>query len=1018
MRGIRFAIHGVALIAAMSATPVRWQAQYTQLYSEPTGEAPLLLGPGLQLQSGASVITDPTLVLPGSASVRLKGYAAIATNPAVIPLSGNTTYLVEFNYRILSYGTSDLVLGVGLSPPGDNNPQHFIPASNMFKSAPRSGTFSGGALTSTAGSYVFNISANSADSDVVINEIKIFRQDTAKTTTQPPAWAGLENLPFPRLGKYYIGGTFWPRKGMLPYQYSVDQVESRLAFYDVIAGMVIDAQTSDPASIRRLRQLNPNIVILPYRMSGEQDAAPPPQYGDISLLYSIFQGIPDEWYVKETTGNYAVEDQYPVLKFLNIYPFCPVIGGQTYLSYLQSWLNGKIFPSGVWDGIFFDNLFAEANIHIRNLSNPASLDFDLNRNGIRDETPASISDMTRSSVVGMLQQLRAANGDLQLVMGNAGALPEVSLAPYVNGYTLECASDFFWSQSQPSPAGWRGVFETYRAMQASARRPRTVVMEACGDPSRREDGSYLLPTADDFRTHRLAFGTTLLSDGFYSFDLHDNTTVPLWYDEYSVDAQGNAVEDRNKKGYLGAALTDGVELTDGGTVIFQETFGGPTLPSSLRASPASAVTVSNGRLILANADHTRNTATLLTTNPAVLQLSAGSSYLLTFDATILETLDQGLRFQVSGSNYLDGFGVPWTVAGDTGTIHFPFVLSAADQWSIRVTMSGGGKVAISNLRITKDGVGPWRRDFENGFVLVNPLPQARTFSAAELAGALHRTGIHRIRGTQAPDINNGQVISAGLTVGAFDAIILLADPIRWKPPIVTGVSNAAGGQPVAASRAFVSIYGSNFTPLAYDDWSKSIANGRLPAQLDGVSVTIGGKPAYVYAVTPGQINVQAPDLDNGPVDVVVTTAGGSSVPFRVPGQLYSPAFFPLPGNQPVATHADYTIAAKGGTFPGVWTVAAKPGEIIILWGTGFGPTSPIVPAGQIPAVQAPPTQATVSATLGGNPISVLAAVLSSYPATYQVAIQIPASLSDGDYAIVATVGGVQSPANVTLGVRQ
>jgi len=44
-------------------------------------------------------------------------------------------------------------------------------------------------------------------------------------------------------------------------------------------------------------------------------------------------------------------------------------------------------------------------------------------------------------------------------------------------------------------------------------------------------------------------GTALLSDGFYSFDLHDNFTVPLWYDEYSVDEQGNVyiLDARNLK---------------------------------------------------------------------------------------------------------------------------------------------------------------------------------------------------------------------------------------------------------------------------------------------------------------------------------------------------------------------------------------------------------------------------------------------------------------------------------------
>jgi uncharacterized protein (TIGR03437 family) len=236
-------------------------------------------------------------------------------------------------------------------------------------------------------------------------------------------------------------------------------------------------------------------------------------------------------------------------------------------------------------------------------------------------------------------------------------------------------------------------------------------------------------------------------------------------------------------------------------------------------------------------------------------------------------------------------------------------------------------------------------------------------------------------------------------------------------PVVTGVVNAAGGQPSVPSGAFVSIYGSNFTPLPYDDWSKTIKNGQLPTELDGVSVTIGGKLTYINAITPGLINVQAPDVGNGPAAVVVTTDFGSSAPFATNSQLYSPAFFLWPGNQPVATHLDYSLAAKGGTFPGLTAVPAKPGEVIILWGTGFGPTNPVVPAGQEPTVAAPPTQNPVAVTLGGTPVPVLAAVLSTYAAAYVVAIQIPASMADGDYPIFASVNGAQSPANILLTVQ-
>ncbi len=237
-------------------------------------------------------------------------------------------------------------------------------------------------------------------------------------------------------------------------------------------------------------------------------------------------------------------------------------------------------------------------------------------------------------------------------------------------------------------------------------------------------------------------------------------------------------------------------------------------------------------------------------------------------------------------------------------------------------------------------------------------------------------------------------------------------------PVVTGVVNAAGGQSGIASGAFVSIYGSNFTPLPYDDWSTAIFNGQLPTQLDDVKVTIGGKLAYIYAITPGLINVQAPDVGIGPAAVVVTTDFGSSAPFAANSQLYSPAFFPWPGNQPVATHLDSSFAVKNGTIPGLTTVPAKPGDVIILWGTGFGPTNPVVPAGQVPTLVAPPTQNPVSVTLGGTSVPVLGAVLSSYPAVYQIAIQIPESMPDGDFPILASVNSVQSPGNVVLAVQQ
>jgi uncharacterized protein (TIGR03437 family) len=116
-------------------------------------------------------------------------------------------------------------------------------------------------------------------------------------------------------------------------------------------------------------------------------------------------------------------------------------------------------------------------------------------------------------------------------------------------------------------------------------------------------------------------------------------------------------------------------------------------------------------------------------------------------------------------------------------------------------------------------------------------------------------------------------------------------------------------------------------------------------------------------------------VTTGPQQVTVTTAAGTSAPFVGTAQAVEPALFGWPGNQVVATHADYSYAVQNGTFS-VPTVPATPGEVIILWATGFGPTTPAAPSGQVvPAGSYTVNGVTVS--LGGQPITVLGTALTS-----------------------------------------
>lgn len=238
-------------------------------------------------------------------------------------------------------------------------------------------------------------------------------------------------------------------------------------------------------------------------------------------------------------------------------------------------------------------------------------------------------------------------------------------------------------------------------------------------------------------------------------------------------------------------------------------------------------------------------------------------------------------------------------------------------------------------------------------------------------------------------------------------------------PTISGVVSGASFQPGVVANSWVTIKGSNLAAQT-DDWSHSIVNGVLPSSLDGVSVSIGGKPAYVYFISPGQINVLAPDVPSGPLAVTVTAPGGTSANFSTTASAFGPAFFAWPGNQAVATRTDYSFAVKPGTFAGATTVAAKPGDVIILWATGFGPTTPPAPGGvAVPSSQTYSTATLPSISVGNIAATVYGAALASGAAgLYQIAIQVPGSLADGDWPIQATIGGVASPTGTILSVHQ
>ena len=258
--------------------------------------------------------------------------------------------------------------------------------------------------------------------------------------------------------------------------------------------------------------------------------------------------------------------------------------------------------------------------------------------------------------------------------------------------------------------------------------------------------------------------------------------------------------------------------------------------------------------------------------------------------------------------------------------------------------------------------------------------------------------------------NGDHVYTGKLVVSAGGACNNAAAPVLNKP------INAGSLSDVLSGRAMWAIKGLNFSVPGFTRVAGvgDLVNGAFPTQLACIAVELNGVRAPITYVQQDQINLQAPDLQPGPVTIKVIA--NPDRPNQRPSaigmvnvQAVSPAWFPFSGTSIAAVNpvtgdyiADPSIISFGKR--------AKPGDYVSLFGTGFGPTNPAVDPGAL----APGTASTtnlVTVTINGQPVQTLYSGLvpTAISGLYQINIQIPANTPSGDIPVVATVGGVSTP---------
>lgn len=248
---------------------------------------------------------------------------------------------------------------------------------------------------------------------------------------------------------------------------------------------------------------------------------------------------------------------------------------------------------------------------------------------------------------------------------------------------------------------------------------------------------------------------------------------------------------------------------------------------------------------------------------------------------------------------------------------------------------------------------------------------------------------------------------SGAIMRAATATLTVTQP--FPPPTFTSASvvNSASFQAGASAGSIITIFGLNLASQV--NGVVQATSLPLPTQLMGISVTINGIPAPLFAVAnvggQQQINLQIPLELAGhtSVTIIVNNNGVLSAPITVNLAPAAPGIFTFDGINGAILH--------GSDFrPVTPSSPAAKGEAVVLYGTGLGPVSPAPATGQ--AASSSPLSLTIvtpAVTVGGvNAIVLFSGLAPGFVGLNQVNFVVPFNVASGTLDVIIQTGGLSS----------
>ena len=418
------------------------------------------------------------------------------------------------------------------------------------------------------------------------------------------------------------------------------------------------------------------------------------------------------------------------------------------------------------------------------------------------------------------------------------------------------------------------------------------------------------------------------------------------------------------------------------------------------------------------------------TGSTTVTMSAPEAVAANFTAIVpvsltIQTKPSGLQLSVDGGMPL---AAPQTLSLTKGSTHtITAITPQSGGMGTQYVFTSWSDGGAASHTVTASASGSLTATFQTQYQLTLSASPAAGGTVTPASGAFYNSGA-AVPITAAANsgymfmgwtgnVASTSALSTTITMGSPQAVTAIF--ASTAPTINTGgIVPLYSSVPLIQPGSWISIYGNNLAN------STAIWDGSFPTSLGGVSVMIDNKPGYLWLVSPGQINLQAPDDPaTGPVNVTVTTPNGT-VNSTVTLAAFGPSFSLLsakyaagviltPNGSGAYDGGAYDLLGASGAFS-FNTRPVKAGETLELYGVGFGPTNPHVSAGSAYSGAAP-TLNTVTVTIGGVPAFVLFSGITS-TGLYQFNIVVP-SAGTGDQLLQASVNGVQTPGGVYVTVQ-